>query len=203
MSGSSAPYETRQRQVRQHAEANAIMRDAWEEGSTFDDDERLIELLDNNDLHGNEITLKNICDLHRKIAGNTYWAGKFRERNVAVGDFLIPTGPAEVPGKMRDLVVWINEQEKLNSQGQGMGIIWLATHAMHKLSILHPFSDCNGRLSRLVMNLLLNRAGFGPICFPKEAQDDYYDILVEASRGNTRPIDLFMTQWIQCRAERR
>uniref|UniRef100_A0A914GY68 SET domain-containing protein n=1 Tax=Globodera rostochiensis TaxID=31243 RepID=A0A914GY68_GLORO len=133
-SGSSAPCEARQRQVRQHAEANAIMRDAWEEGSTFDDDERLIELLDNNNLHGNEITLKNICDLHRKIAGNTYWAGKFRECNVSVGDFLIPTGPAEVPGKMRDLVVWINEQDKLNRQGQGMGIIWLATHAMHKLN---------------------------------------------------------------------
>uniref|UniRef100_A0A914GXI1 Fido domain-containing protein n=1 Tax=Globodera rostochiensis TaxID=31243 RepID=A0A914GXI1_GLORO len=105
---------------------------------------------------------RNICDLHRSIAGNTFWAGKFRECIVWVGDFIIPTGPAEVPGKMRDLVAWINEQEKLNRQGQGMSIVWLATHAMHKLLLLHPFMDCNGRVSRLVMNLLLHRAGFGP-----------------------------------------
>lgn len=43
-----------------------------------------------------------------------------------------------------------------------------AALAHYKLVDIHPFTDGNGRTSRLLMNLILIRAGYPPVIILKE-----------------------------------
>lgn len=42
-----------------------------------------------------------------------------------------------------------------------------AALAHYKLVHIHPFTDGNGRTSRLLMNMILMQAGYPPIIIPK------------------------------------
>jgi Fic family protein len=48
---------------------------------------------------------------------------------------------------------------------------------------IHPFTDGNGRTSRLLMNLELLRAGFPAIILPVERRLEYYEALDTAHTG--------------------
>lgn len=53
--------------------------------------------------------------------------------------------------------------------------------------IIHPFTDGNGRVARLLLNLLLIRAGIPIAIITKEDRLRYYDALEEAQSGNLTP----------------
>lgn len=50
----------------------------------------------------------------------------------------------------------------------------------HKITVVHPFSDGNGRTSRAFMNLQLVRAGLPPIYIKVEDKDEYMSALSRA-----------------------
>lgn len=58
---------------------------------------------------------------------------------------------------------WLNDDATL-----AMHPIKLAALAHHKLVYIHPFSDGNGRTSRLLMNLVLMRNAYPPVIIPKQ-----------------------------------
>ena len=62
----------------------------------------------------------------------------------------------------------------------------MAFDAHEKLVTIHPFSDGNGRTSRLLMNLLLLKAGYPPVVIRPEDRPAYFDAL-EATRFGDRP----------------
>lgn len=53
-----------------------------------------------------------------------------------------------------------------------------------RLVAIHPFSDGNGRTARLLMNLLLIRAGYPPIAIRPEDRKTYLDALEHGSLQN-------------------
>jgi fido (protein-threonine AMPylation protein) len=53
----------------------------------------------------------------------------------------------------------------------------------HKILSIHPFLDGNGRISRLVLNLILLKHGLFPISIPNEKRKEYYASLVSADNG--------------------
>jgi Fic family protein len=58
---------------------------------------------------------------------------------------------------------------------------------------IHPFSDGNGRTARLLMNLLLLRAGYPPVVIGPEHRPDYLDALERMrTTGDAGPYDAFM-----------
>lgn len=57
---------------------------------------------------------------------------------------------------------------------------------------IHPFSDGNGRTSRLIMNLILLRAGYPPVMILKNHREKYYQYLNMANRGDVRPFIRFI-----------
>ncbi|RTY88444.1 Fic family protein [Flavobacterium sp. GSN2] len=62
----------------------------------------------------------------------------------------------------------------------------------HKIVSIHPFLDGNGRISRLVLNLILLKHGLFPISIPNEKRKDYYESLVLADSGTIENlIDFF------------
>lgn len=64
---------------------------------------------------------------------------------------------------MENYVEWLNSEEAYT-----MHPVRHAALAHYKLVDIHPFVDGNGRTSRLIMNLILLKAGYPPAMILKE-----------------------------------
>jgi Fic family protein len=110
--------------------------------------------------------------------------GEYRKIGVIIsGAEHKPPEPIEVPAQMEILIRWINANLDKNP-------IIVSTIAHHELVAIHPFVDGNGRVSRLVMNLILMKQGF-PICNIRRGEPDrpaYYEALSFADVGLYDPL---------------
>jgi len=85
-----------------------------------------------------------------------------------------PTKASEIQKEMNSFTKWIKNQEKIHP-------IILLTYVHHYFIAIHPFIDGNGRTGRLLLNYMLLKSGFPPICIKKEERIKYTDYL-ELSR---------------------
>ncbi len=126
----------------------------------------------------------DIRSLHSRIAADNEKAspGEYRNTGVIIsGSEHRPPEPLAVPGLMETLVAWINGN--LNKDP-----IIVASIAHHEMANIHPFKDGNGRISRLIMNLILLKKGY-PICnITKEKRPEYYENLTFADIGLFEPL---------------
>ena len=84
---------------------------------------------------------------------------------------------------------------------------WLATvspgpdsafEAHARLVTIHPFKDGNGRTARLLMNLLLMRAGYPPVVIGPEHRVQYLDVLQELQLDHDRePYEEFLYERLE------
>ena len=74
----------------------------------------------------------------------------------------------------------------LNKNPQKFNSIELATFAHHELVRIHPFVDGNGRVARLLCNLVLIKNGWLPIAIRVKDRMKYFDVLEKAHFGNTK-----------------
>ena len=105
-------------------------------------------------------------------------------RNVGViisGSEHRPPEPLAVPAMVSDLVEWINHNRDQDP-------IVLATLAHHQLAAIHPFKDGNGRVSRLLMNLILLQHGYPISNIKQEDRPTYYEALAFADVGIFDPL---------------
>ncbi|MGA7258506.1 MAG: Fic family protein [Terracidiphilus sp.] len=126
----------------------------------------------------------DIRHLHQLVVGNSpeLSPGEYRKVGVIIsGAEYRPPEPLEVPSRMAELVRWINENA-------GKNPVILASVAHHELAAIHPFKDGNGRVSRLLMNLLLMRAGFPISNLSRDNRPAYYDALAFADVGIYDPL---------------
>jgi len=78
-------------------------------------------------------------------------------------------------------------REWLRRNPDELSTIELAAQLMHRFSQIHPFTDGNGRVGRLLMNLVLIRAGYPfitNISYRDRAR--YLRSLLEADEGNLK-----------------
>ncbi|KAK0704419.1 fido domain-containing protein [Lasiosphaeris hirsuta] len=114
--------------------------------------------------------------------------GKYREHEVAVSY----SKPGEtkrkvsrcirasaVPKYMKDLVGSLNQEINEAERTGNMDPYTLAARFHHQFVMVHPFGDGNGRMSRIIMNvLLLEYAGHVTLFGSEETEkDDYLDIV--------------------------
>ena len=116
------------------------------------------------------ITLKGISD---------YWAGRYKtSQNRIVGSKLKTTPPYKVRSEMGNLSYSINKNPK------DYNPIELAAFAHHEIARIHPFVDGNGRVARLLCNLVLMSKGYPPITIRARDRKKYFDCLEKAHFGN-------------------
>ena len=148
-----------------------------------------------------ELTARDILDIHSIILNKIDDTNKGRYRNVAVrlkGSQTILPNPLKVPQLMEEFIKWL----KSNNPDHPVKI---AIDAHFKLVSVHPFVDGNGRTARLLMNLILMQAGYPPAIVRKEDRSqyitslekgqtkddlsDYYNLMIEAV---DRSLDIYL-----------
>lgn len=85
--------------------------------------------------------------------------------------------PADVPSLMTS---WFDLYHELDRGlvPEDNGRAMLSHVALHASFVrIHPFSDGNGRLARLVANLPVIRSGLPPVIIPRQQRKEYMDIL--------------------------
>jgi Fic family protein len=133
-------------------------------------------------LHG--VLLKGIDFTHAKHA-----LGKLVKKPLHVGAYktqpnhvLTVSGkiyhyvdPLHVKDEMEGLLKWCNDPET-----QKLSAIEKAALFHYRFVKIHPFDDGNGRLSRLLMNVILMQAGFPPCVIKNKNRKRYLTALEQA-----------------------
>lgn len=126
----------------------------------------------------------DIRELHRLAVCNSAEAepGAYRRAGVVIsGSELTPPEPLAIPGLMQALVAWINKPNKLDR-------LAFAVLAHHKLTAIHPFLDGNGRVARLLLNLLMMKVGYPIVNIKRDDRPRYYEALSFADLGLYSPL---------------
>ncbi|MBM3090272.1 cell filamentation protein Fic [Ensifer sp. T173] len=126
-----------------------------------------------------------ILTLHRAaLDGISGYAGNFRPSDVAIqGSEHKPVQAFQVPGLIEEMCDYVNDNWHEKTA------VHLASYIMWRLNWIHPFSDGNGRTSRMVSYLVLCvKLGFllpGHNTIPDQIVDNrkpYFDALEAADK---------------------
>ena len=143
---------------------------------------RFVEALADRDEPITEYVVRSIHALVLRTIDDEE-AGRYRRVQVYItGSEYVPPEPVAVPGLMADLGDWLNSDEV-----GALHAVEQAALSHFRLVHVHPFTDGNGRTARLLMNLLLMRAGYPPAVIRVDDRPAYYDALDAAHGGNTEP----------------
>lgn len=99
--------------------------------------------------------------------------------------------PLQVQGEMEKLIKMIGEQEGT------IHPVELASTVHYELTRIHPFDDCNGRVARILLNLIFMRAGYPPIVIKMEERRVYLEALEQADKGDKEPFYLFVAEHVK------
>ena len=81
--------------------------------------------------------------------------------------------PDKISYRMRQLVQWLSDPETKKT----MHPVRMASKAHFQLLHIYPFPRHSGKVARLVMNLLLMRAGYQPVIIHATERQRYYEAL--------------------------
>ncbi len=127
----------------------------------------------------------SILDLHRLVmAGLIPLPGALREVAVYIsGVSWTPPHPSEVPGLLDRWIKWVAGESQDYHPIEWAGI----AHA--QFEAIHPFVDGNGRVGRLLMNMMLMQEGYPPAILLRQWRSEYIAALQLAQlAGKYRPI---------------
>ncbi len=129
-----------------------------------------------------DLSESDVLELHRLVLQkiDDRNAGRYRSVGVRIaGSTTILPNPLKVPELMASFLVWLTSAETT------LHPVACAAEAHLRLVTIHPFIDGNGRTARLLMNLLLERAGFPPVVIRPEDRRHYLASLEQAQTGGS------------------
>ena len=86
-----------------------------------------------------------------------------------------------VRSEMDNLVQWYNEYAEVNP-------ILVAAWLHHRFTQIHPYQDGNGRVARVLANLVLVKHELFPVVITRDQRPQYIESLEEADDGNLKPL---------------
>ena len=146
------------------------------------------------------ITENDVRQLHAFVLeGISDEAGAYRTVPVAIsGSDYPPPGPESVPVKMAEFGRWLADVSvPADDAFAGVKGLFAAAVAHTWLVTVHPFVDGNGRVARLLMNLMLMRRGFPIAIVTKEDRLRYYDALEFSQAADLTPFVVLVTECIK------
>ncbi len=143
-----------------------------------------------------DLNLQTILDWHYALFKDTKLdiAGKVRTRQVLIAATkFVPPSPAVVPAELNDFFKWYNKnKDKIHP-------VELAALVHLRFVTIHPFVDGNGRMSRLLMNFVLNKHDYPMLNIPYINRTSYYTSL---ERAQVKKNDFVFVLWFFRRYEK-
>lgn len=157
-----------------------------------------------------DLTEGDVRDLHKKILVEPYQSaaqtpdGKETTKIIRIGEYKQQSNhvktltgeihyyatPEDVPIKMHELMQWYNEARHNKNIHPSV----LAAFVHHRFVAIHPFDDGNGRLARILMNLIMMKNGYPPAIIKLKERTDYYAALNQADKNEYVPIIEFVAE---------
>ena len=107
-------------------------------------------------------------------------SGRYRSLDVkAAGSGYVYCSHLKVPKLMEAFVAWVSHSSTMHP-------VELATEAHLRFVTIHPFRDGNGRVGRLLLNLLLMRHGYPIAVLRVSERAEYIAALESIQSGGTR-----------------
>ncbi|HEY6160557.1 MAG TPA: Fic family protein [Bacteroidia bacterium] len=168
-----------------------------------------ILLLDDVIKERRPLTENFMRELHEIILHEPYYVpaqtsdGKPTKKRIEIGKYktlpnhvLTSTGemfyfasPEETPAKMKDLLDWYNK----NKEGS-MHPLELAARFHYDFIRIHPFDDGNGRMARILMNLIFMQKGYPPAIIKTQDKPNYLTALRQADGGEIKFFIIYIGQ---------
>jgi cell filamentation protein len=150
--------------------------------------EKLYQAVLIGDLPMRPITVNDLARWHRQWLGNVYaWAGELRSVNASKGGFMFAAA-AQIP---RLLAEFERDCLARHTPAAGDDAAALAqaiaiTHA--ELVLVHPFVEGNGRLARMLADVMAVQAGREPLDYSAwdEDRERYFAAIRAATARNYR-----------------
>lgn len=91
---------------------------------------------------------------------------------------------SKVPVKLTEFCNWLNQERKNYVNKSIVQLYELSFDAHYHLVTIHPWADGNGRMARLVMNMLQFEFGLIPTKILKDDKEEYIKALVETREND-------------------
>jgi len=137
-----------------------------------------------------DLSLQVVLFWHRRLFIETKpdIAGRIRTYKVAIsGSRFMPPTPVEVQPLLREFFRWYDRNKS------SLHPVELAAAVHLRFVTVHPFADGNGRMSRLLMNFILQKHGYPLLNIPYEDRRSYHNAL---ERSQVKKVDSIFIQWL-------
>jgi Fic-DOC domain mobile mystery protein B len=132
-----------------------------------------------------------ILNLHKRMYGNVWaWAGKFRRtnKNLGIDKFKIPIALKTL---IEDAKYWVKNSTYTSDE--------IAIRFKHRLVSIHCFANGNGRHSRLMADLIVDKIfkkpmfswGADNLVNQNDSRTNYIKAVKEADKNNYQPLLAF------------
>ena len=178
---------------------NLDLKKAYEEAFAIADrqEKTTVELLCS--LSG--IVMKNTGSLYNTIAGSFNSSdGELRLLNVSAGrGGKSHMAWQKVPGRLEEFCDWLNEARNRIGEKDPESVYTLSFEAHYRMVTIHPWADGNGRMARLVMNMIQREAGVVPSIVKREKRAEYVQSLADsqAAGNESEFLDFMMSHHIE------
>ena len=131
------------------------------------------------------LTKRTISELHglimKDIPGIN--AGQFRLENVRIKESdHVPPIFSDVDSHIDEMFQWMNRMAHKHSP------LVMGSILHHWMTWIHPFSDGNGRVSRMFLNFFLLQKGYPEVIIKISDRDKYYNSLINGDKGNVNDL---------------
>jgi cell filamentation protein len=149
-----------------------------------------------NQLPERQLTVADLKTWHRRWLGNVYaWAGQERTVNMSKGDFMFAAAP-QISRLLDEfehtcLAKWTPCGDMTTD---ALAEAIAVTHV--ELILIHPFREGNGRLARLLADVMAVQSGREPLDYSawEAHRTDYFAAIQQGLAGNYTPMQYWVTR---------
>lgn len=144
------------------------------------------------------LSVDYVCILHKQVMTGLLPVealGHYRIKHAKpAGSSFVYAPPSEIEARLRVLIDFFNQTEVSTDWEQ----VKLAALFMAEFLAIHPFTNGNGRLARLLLSLLLKDLFLVPFTFTSSSRSKYIEVLENSNHQPPRALTNFIVEQAHC-----